>query len=124
MSDRRKLLGALGEDLALAFLKKKRFKILAKNYRCRYGEIDIIARDRGNALSFIEVKTRASGSHGPPQEAVNRKKQAQICRVALEFIQRYKLENHPARFDVVAVSLLPAGHTIEHIENAFEVTLF
>lgn len=124
MSDPRKLLGARGEELALAFLRKKRFKILAKNYRCRYGEIDIIARDPGNAISFIEVKTRTSQSHGTPQEAVNRKKQAQISKVALEFIQRYKLENQPARFDVVAVNLLTAGHTVELIQNAFDVNLF
>jgi Holliday junction resolvase-like predicted endonuclease len=52
------------------------------------------------------------------------RKQGQICKVALEFIQRYRLENKPARFDVVAVNLLPAGHTVELIQNAFELKLF
>jgi putative endonuclease len=124
MTDDRKRLGARGEELALAFLKKSRFTVLAKNYRCRYGEIDIIARDPGQVLSFIEVKTRSSQSHGTPQEAVTVRKQGQICKVALEFIQRYRLENKPARFDVVAVNLLPAGHTVELIQNAFELKLF
>jgi putative endonuclease len=124
MSDRRQLLGAEGEEIALAFLKKNRFKIVVKNYRCRYGEIDIIARDQGNTLCFIEVKTRRSQSHGTPQEAVTPKKQGQISKAALEFIQRYKQENSPARFDVVAVTLLPAGHSVELIQNAFELNLF
>jgi putative endonuclease len=124
MSERRKLLGARGEELAAAFLEKKRFKILVKNYRCRYGEVDIIARDPDKCLCFIEVKTRSSRSHGTPQEAVNLRKQAQIGKVALEFIQRYKLENKPARFDVAAVTLLPAGHTVELIQNAFELNHF
>jgi len=124
MSDRRQRLGAGGEEIALEFLKKNRFKLVVKNYRCRYGEIDIIARDPGNVLCFIEVKTRSSQSHGTPQEAVTLKKQGQIGKVALEFIQRYKLEKNHARFDVVAVNLLPAGHTVELIQNAFELNLF
>jgi putative endonuclease len=123
MSDRRQLLGAGGEDIALAFLKKNHFKLVVKNYRCRYGEIDIIARDPGNVLCFIEVKTRSSRSHGTPQEAVTLKKQGQIAKAAMEFIQRYKLENSPARFDVVAVTLLPAGHSVDFIQNAFELNL-
>ena len=123
MSFARKQLGESGEEIALRFLKKRRFKIVVQNYRCKFGEVDIIARDPDNILSFIEVKTRSSGTHGAPQEAVHSRKQAQISRVALEFIQRYGLEHQRARFDVVAVQLSSAGYTIELIQNAFDLTM-
>jgi len=71
-----------------ALSQKRRFKIVTQNYRCKFGEVDIIARDPDNILTFIEVKTRSSRTHGTPQEAVNLRKQEQISRVALEFIQR------------------------------------
>jgi putative endonuclease len=96
---------------------------VVQNYRCKFGEVDIIARDPDNILSFIEVKTRSSRTHGAPQEAVHPRKQAQISRVALEFIQRYGLEHQRARFDVVAVQLSSAGYTIEFIQNAFDLTM-
>jgi putative endonuclease len=123
MSFARKQLGARGEEIALRFLKQRRFKILAQNYRSTFGEVDIIARDPDNILSFIEVKTRSSRTHGTPQEAVNPRKQAQISRVALEFIQRYRLEQQRARFDVVAVQFSAAGYTVDLIQNAFDLPL-
>jgi putative endonuclease len=123
MSFARKQLGESGEEIALRFLKKRRYKIVVQNYRCKFGEVDIIARDPDNILSFIEVKTRSSCTHGTPQEAVHPRKQAQISRVALEFIQRYGLEHHRARFDVVAVQLSSSGYTIELIQNAFDLTM-
>ena len=123
MSFARKKLGEGGEEIALRFLKKRRFKIVAQNYRCKFGEVDIIARDPDNILTFIEVKTRSSRTHGTPQEAVNLRKQEQISRVALEFIQRYGLEHQRARFDVVAVQLSSSGYTIELIQNAFDLTI-
>lgn len=122
MGDNKQQLGEQGERIALAFLMRQRFKIVARNYRCKFGEIDIIAQDPENILSFIEVKTRSSPTHGTPQEAVHLRKQAQISRVALEFVQRHGLENHRARFDVVAVQFSPAGYTVEIIKNAFELT--
>ncbi len=124
MAEKRKHLGKWGEEIALGFLKKKKFKILARNYRCTFGEIDIIAQDRNNVISFIEVKTRTSHVYGSPQEAVNPRKQSQICKVAMDFVQRHNLENRQARFDVLAVQLLPSGYTMDFVENAFELTLF
>jgi putative endonuclease len=123
MSFARKQLGANGEEIARRFLKKRRFKILAQNYRSKFGEVDIIARDPDNILSFIEVKTRYSRTHGTPQDAVNPRKQVQISRVALEFIQRYGLEQQRARFDVVAVQISSAGYTVDLIQNAFDLPL-
>jgi putative endonuclease len=122
MTLKRKKLGENGEEIAVLFLKKKKYKILYRNYRCKFGEIDIIANHKG-VLSFIEVKTRSSGVYGTPQEAVYAKKQKKISRVALEFIQRYKLEDKAARFDVVAVSFSPGGVEVECIENAFELAV-
>jgi putative endonuclease len=117
----RKSLGVLGEDMAVDFLEKKGYTILCRNYRCRSGEIDIIARKK-KFFCFIEVKTRRTRDFGTPQEAVTPRKQHKIGRVALDFLQRHKLENHPARFDVVAVDFSCGHGLIEFIENAFELT--
>jgi len=117
----RKTLGVRGEDMAVDFLEKKGYTILCRNYRCRSGEIDIIARKK-KILCFIEVKTRSTRAFGSPQEAVTTRKQQKIGRVALDFLQHHKLENQPARFDVVAVDFSSGGGLIEFIENAFELT--
>ncbi len=116
----RKSLGARGEDMAVDFLKKKGYTILCRNYRCRSGEIDIVARKK-KTLCFVEVKTRRTRNFGPPQEAVTQRKQYKIGRVAQDFLQRYSLENRPARFDVVAVDFSTGDALIELIENAFEL---
>lgn len=122
MTSARKKLGDRGEEIALQFLKKNKYKILHTNYTCIFGEIDIIAQ-KSNVLSFIEVKTRSSERYGSPQEAIHPQKQKKISRVALEFIQRYNLENKAARFDVVAIQLLPDRYMIDFIENAFELAV-
>ncbi len=121
MTEKTKKLGEKGEALAAAFLEKKGYKILFRNYKCSLGEIDIIAKHK-KIISFIEVKTRSTTKYGPPQDAVIPSKQAKISRVALEFIQRYKMENRSARFDVVAVQFLPDGCEVNLIENAFELS--
>jgi putative endonuclease len=84
--------------------------------------MDIVARDHG-VLSFVEVKTRTSTEYGAPQESVTRRKQQQISRVALEFINRHNAHHLPARFDVVAVSFLPQGERVELIKDAFELAI-
>lgn len=121
MSDKRSLLGKAGEDLAADYLRRNGFTILERNYRSRSGEIDIIAR-QGNTLVFIEVKTRKSAAFGAPAAAVTSRKQAQISRVAQEYLAQQKLFDKPARFDVVAV-LAPDGNQpqIELITDAFEL---
>ena len=116
----RNSLGLPGEDLAASFLEQKGFTIVCRNYRCRSGEIDIIARKK-KLLCFIEVKTRRTRRFGLPQEAVTPAKQYKIGRVAQDFLQRHKLENWPARFDVIAVDFSSGGGIINFIENAFEL---
>jgi putative endonuclease len=122
MTVKTKTLGEKGEDIAAAFLKKKGYNILFRNYKCSFGEIDIIAKHK-KILSFIEVKTRSTKKYGLPQEAVTPAKQTKISRVALEFVQRYKMDNRAARFDVVSVQYLNDGYEVDLIENAFELTV-
>jgi|YNPNPStandDraft_1061719.scaffolds.fasta_scaffold02926_4 putative endonuclease len=120
MAASNKTIGKQGEELAVDFLKKHHYHIIQQNYRCPFGEIDIIARKK-NVLVFVEVKTRRSSSCGLPQEAIHERKQRTIAQVALAFMQHYRLEGIPARFDVVAVHLTQHGQHLELIENAFEL---
>ena len=123
MSERRKHLGKRGEDLAVSYLKKVHgYHIVQRNYRCVFGEVDIIARDHG-VLSFIEVRTRGSENFGDPKESITKRKQDQISKVALEFINKHNVHHMRARFDVLAVYLLPDKERMELIKDAFELTI-
>ena len=116
----KKELGKKGEEKALRFLKKKGYRIIEKNYVCKMGEMDIIAKDK-DTLTFIEVKTRTSAEFGPPQLAVNSSKQRQLSKVALNYLKEKQLEEVRARFDVVAILLGQKGEQIELIRDAFEL---
>jgi putative endonuclease len=118
--NQKKELGRKGEDLALRFLKKNGYRIFERNYECKMGEVDIIAKEK-DTLAFIEVKTRTSTTFGPPQFAVNSAKQMQLSKVALYFLKEKGLEDVKARFDVVAILLGPRGAEIELIRDAFDV---
>ena len=115
--------GRLGEGMALRHLQERGYEILATNYRKRFGEVDIVARWRGT-LVFVAVQTRHSRRYGVPQEAVDERKQRQLARIAQDYLAAHHLENAPARFDVIAVTLdredQPAR--IDHIDNAFELS--
>jgi putative endonuclease len=113
--------GSVGEEVAVSFLKKLGFRLLARNYRCRGGEVDIIATDRGTIV-FVEVKARNNAAYGLPQLAVTPFKQRQIARAAQIWLSRNRMHEAAARFDVVAIQFTPGGHpTIEHIRNAFDL---
>ena len=111
-------LGKRGEELAIGFLKKLRYKILEKNFRCKFGEIDIIAL-QGNTLVFVEVKTRSSLEYGCPQTSVTAKKRNQLTKVAFFYLQKNRLFDRAARFDVVAIEFDSGEKRIELIRNAF-----
>ncbi|QEM70224.1 YraN family protein [Geobacter sp. FeAm09] len=115
-------IGDLGEDLAAAFLEANKYRILERNYRCRGGEVDIVARDpRDKSLVFVEVKTRRDLSYGVPQLAVTPFKQRQVSKAALTWLAKNRQQDANARFDVIAILLTEgAPHRIEHIENAFD----
>lgn len=112
--------GKRGEELAAAYLAKAGYMIIERNYRCLFGEIDIVAQE-GETLVFVEVKSRTSEAYGDPQLAVGRRKQQKLSRISVHYLAERRLSHRPARFDVVAVKLLPAGHRIELIKNAFEL---
>ncbi|MFC2062096.1 YraN family protein [Elusimicrobiota bacterium] len=107
------LKGQLAEKKALQFLKDKNYQIIHSNWRCRLGEVDIIAQD-GSYLCFIEVKYRKSNSYGLPREAVDHKKRQKLINLALYYISREEKEKN-IRFDVVEVS----EDSINIIRNAF-----
>jgi len=111
--------GREGEKIATAFLKESGYHICETNFRCPLGEIDIIAREKGE-LVFIEVKTRKSRELGYPEQAVGAKKQKKISQLALWYLQKKKLADINARFDVIAITLLPDGNEIKLIQNAFD----
>jgi len=110
-----KSLGILGEDKASKFLSKNGYKILRRNYKCRYGEIDIIARKK-KCIAFIEVKLRSKNSFGGPKSAVGKAKQNKIVYSALNFIKETSLKPEEISFDVIAILV---DGKIEHIKNAF-----
>jgi putative endonuclease len=116
----KKELGKKGEEVALRFLKKKGYRIIEKNYVCKMGEMDIIAREK-DTLVFVEVKTRTSITFGPPQLAVNDSKQRQLSKVALNYLKEKQLENVKARFDVVAILLGSNREEIDLIRDAFDL---
>ena len=120
MTQERLSLGKMGEDLAVTQLKAMKYQILERNYRCPLGEMDIIAREKGS-LVFVEVKTRATKDFGGPAAAVHEKKQRQLSRVALLYLNHKKIRDIPARFDVVAVDLSCSKPRIEVIQNAFDL---
>ena len=116
-----KLFGDRGERAAAKYLKRQGFRIVSRNYATPWGEIDIVALD-GATIVFVEVKTRQSIAAGHPFEAVNHEKQSKLTRMALVYLKKYKLLEHPARFDVVSI-IWPEGSRnpeITHFRNAFE----
>ena len=121
MPPEKKEIGQKGENLAADYLQNAGYTVLERNYRCKLGEIDIIARDN-DTLVFIEVRSRSSLAFGLPQESINRRKRHQISKVALEYMIRRKLKNIPARFEVVAVSFEGRKEKVDLIKDAFELS--
>ena len=110
--------GSAGELSAYRYLRRHGYKIVARNYRKRFGEVDLIGWD-GDTLAFIEVKSRTSQVRGRPEEAVHRTKQKQICRVAREFRSRNHLHDISYRFDIVSIEGMPGQEQVELLKGAF-----
>ncbi len=109
-------LGLKGEQIAQKYLRKKGYKILATNYQCAFGELDLIAKEK-DCLVFCEVKTRSAGMVATPQESVTPKKQQKMIKTAHFWLMEHPQEG-PMRFDVLAVSPDALGRwTVEHLEN-------
>ncbi len=117
----RQELAAKGENRAEEYLRKKKYKILAKNYRCPLGEIDLVA-EQSKAIVFVEVKTRTSRLFGEPEEAVTRTKQKKLGQLAEYYLKAHNLHDRDVRFDVIALVVNPqdGSQEISHFENAFD----
>lgn len=114
-------LGKSGEDAAAGYLEENGYKILARNYKTKLGEIDIIACDK-DTFAFIEVKARRSDIRGLPFEAVSGVKQRQIAKSAIVFLKENKFLGKKARFDVVSVLYAAGtGPKIDLVKDAFEL---
>lgn len=97
-------------------MQKCGYKIIERNYRCRQGEIDIIAKDK-NELVFIEVKTRSNLCFGRPREAVDNYKQNHIYKTTKYYLHKNKLENSYIRFDVIEIYLRKDKYKLSHLKN-------
>jgi putative endonuclease len=113
-------LGKSGEEIAVALLKNNGYKILKRNYKTKFGEIDIIASSKGT-ICFVEVKTRKSNRFGMPYEAISFFKQRHISKVAIMFLKENNLLDKKARFDVVSISYDTDEPKADLIKNAFEL---
>lgn len=120
MLNKRQQYGHKSESAAVDFLRRNGYRILARNYRTRLGEIDVIAKD-GDTIVFVEVKARRSNRYGPPKAAVTPAKQRKISMVALQYLKDAQLTDTSARFDVVAICSQDNRSRIEIIKNAFEL---
>ncbi len=118
-------LGRQGEEKALRILKDNGYQIIARNVRSRFGEIDLVARD-GRTLCFVEIKARTSIRFGFPEEGVSRVKQRRLIRLAQWYLQRYRLNDSPVRFDVVSLLLDSNGAEVRTrlIKGAFDASGF
>jgi putative endonuclease len=120
MSEARMTLGKSGEDLACRELERRGYAIVARRFRVRSGELDIVARD-GAVMVFVEVKTRAGRRFGTAAEAVTAAKQRRIALLAQEYLLRHRMSDCPCRFDVVSVHVDAGTPAVEIIRNAFDV---
>ena len=113
----------MGEDLAVRELERRGYAVLARRYRRRSGEIDIIAAD-GRTVVFVEVKTRDGQDYGSASAAVTALKQRRLIATARDYLSRQRLVDVPCRFDVVAVYLTGAGPEpeVEVFQNAFQLS--
>ena len=122
MTLQRQQLGKSGEDLAARALEEKGYAILARRYRTRHGEIDIVAQD-GETLVFVEVKARATAEFGTAAEAVTDWKRRRLRAMAVDYLARAQWTDRPCRFDVVAIDDVETSPVITIYPNAFDATV-
>ncbi len=104
--------GKKGEDMAVKFLKKQKYKILERNFSCKFGEIDIIAKEK-DTIVFVEVKLKNSADFGLPRERITQSKLKKIKTTASLYLSMHNLVGLPARFDAIEILF----ENIEHIKN-------
>ena len=119
----RKQTGKLGEDIAAKHLKKQRYKILARNWKNKWGEIDIVAKHKKRII-FVEVKTLQQSQDKPnflPEDKIDEKKKRQLVKMAQIYLLQNKLSlGIPHQIDVIAIELIDGEPKIRHLENVLE----
>jgi putative endonuclease len=121
MTEHQYAVGKAGEEAAVQFLCQQGYQILERNFRCRLGEIDLIARD-GRTLAFIEVKTRRSQRFGPAAAAVTLEKQRHLIKASQVYLIQKREAHALCRFDVVTIEMNMQAPRIELIKDAFQPT--
>jgi putative endonuclease len=119
----RQRLGDAGEEAAAELLRSRGYRIVARNHRCRLGEVDLVAEHSG-LLVFVEVRTRATAAFGGPEETVSLRKRRRVVAAARDYLARRRGPERGLRFDVVAVVDGPRGPQLTHFENAFDAGAF
>ena len=120
--DPRRSFGQKGEAAAEQYLRRKGYRIVARNLRSQLGELDLVAED-GRVLVFVEVKARRTGAFGGAIYAVHQRKQEKLIQLAALYLARHHIKDRLCRFDVVLLQAVGDGPAqIEHIQNAFEVS--
>lgn len=114
----KKELGNRGEDIAAEYLQKHGYRIMQRNFRSRFGEVDIICAQPG-ILVFVEVKTRTGTNFGSPEEAITPTKQAHIRKVALAYLDTHSQSFQEIRFDVIGIIMEGGEPCINHLMAAF-----
>jgi putative endonuclease len=120
LSDGRTGLGERAEDAAARHLEARGYRVRARRFRTRQGEIDLVVEDRSGTLAFVEVKARSGSGYGDPLQAVDRTKRERLALAADAYLVAFDLGDRPCRFDVVAVREDAAGRlAVEHVVDAF-----
>ena len=114
-------LGRWGEGMAGRFLVEEGYQVLATNYRCQYGEVDIVAR-QGSDLVFVEVRTRQDEKLGAPEESLTNAKVDHLVATCQDYVQKHGMENSEWRIDLVCVYVAPGRklRRIQHVRHAIE----
>jgi len=117
----RSALGRIGEAAAVDLLQGRGYRILARNFRCPLGELDLVA-EQGGAVVFVEVKARTTAEYGEPFDAITPRKQRRLAQLATYYLKGRGWLHRPSRFDAVAVSVAPDGFVarVDLLVGAFE----
>ena len=119
MTIQRQRLGESGENLAVSELERREYAILARRYRTRHGEIDIVAND-GGTLAFVEVKARSTAEFGTAAEALTMWKKRRLTAMAIDYLARNRIADRPCRFDVVTIDACESDPIVTVYPNAFD----
>jgi putative endonuclease len=118
MTYARQQLGADGETLACEELQRLGYTIVERRFRTRFGEIDVVADDRGTVV-FVEVKTKTDSSFSDPVESVTKQKQRRLVSMAEQYVAYHGIDHLPCRFDIVTVDTSITPFNVVHYEDAF-----